>query len=382
MPSIIHIDMDAFYASVEQMDNPEYRGKPLIVGGGVRGVVCAASYEARRYGVRSAMAMFQARRLCPQAIVVPVRMKRYAQLSRQIHSVFALYTPIIEPISLDEAFLDVTAGEHLFGGPVEIGKRIKEQIKESVGLVASVGISYNKFLAKLASDLNKPDGFLVITETNKQQILDPLPISRLWGVGKITAAKLESFGIDTIAKLRNTPISQLNNLLGNQAQTLYNLSLGQDNRPVEYQQQAKSISCEDTFETDISDRQTLLDILHGQVELVSQKLRHKKLFAATVTLKFRYGDFKTVTRSLTMDGRTDKTVDFLETADKLFNTWYQSAGGAIRLLGFGVSSLSQKRGTTGLFDRGQDQRQRILDSTMDSIRKKYGNDIMKRGRIK
>jgi DNA polymerase-4 len=371
--------MDAFYASVEQMDNPQYRGKPLIVGGGVRGVVSAASYEAREFGVRSAMPMYTAKRLCPQAIVVPVRMKRYASISRRIHAVFARYTPIIEPISLDEAFLDVTASEHLFGGAVEIGRAIKKEIKQSVGLVASVGVSYNKFLAKLASDLNKPDGFLVITEDNAQGILDPLPISRLWGVGKVTESKLVNFGLDTIGKLRQTSFPQLNNLLGNQAKTLHELARGIDSRPVEHELDPKSISNEDTFDTDISDKQTLLGILHGQVERVAQKLRNKKFYARTVTLKFRYGDFKTITRSHTFESGTDKTVDLLEAANELFNKWHVTAAGPVRLLGFGVGSLSRTPGQLSLFDRQEDQRQRTLDSVMDRIRDKYGRDTMKRG---
>ena len=379
MRRIIHIDMDAFYASVEQMDNPKYRGKPVIVGGGVRGVVSAASYEAREFGVRSAMPMYRAKSLCPQSIVTPVRMKRYAEISRKIHEIFSIYTPIIEPISLDEAFLDVTASEHLFEGVLNIGKAIKQQIKEQVGLVASVGISYNKFLAKLASDLNKPDGFLVITEDNVQQILDRLPISRLWGVGKVTAQKLNNYGIDTIEKFRNTPKEQLRNLLGNQAEILYNLSIGVDNRPVEHQQEAKSISTEDTFETDISDKQKLLGVLHQQVELVAQRLRHKNLFARTVTMKFRYANFKTVTRSHTFERATDKTVEFRQTADSIFEKWYSNAGGAIRLLGFGVSGLSRYSQKAGLFDRNEDQKQRNIDSMLDKIRGKYGNDMMKRG---
>jgi len=377
---IIHIDMDAFYASVEQMDNPQLRGKPVIVGGGVRGVVSTCSYEARPFGVRSAMPMYRAKKLCPQAIVVPVRMARYAEISCRIHSIFAIYTPQIEPISLDEAFLDVTASEHLFGGVENIGRLIKSQIKEQIGLVASVGISNNKFLAKLASDINKPDGFLIITDQNKQRILDPLPVSRIWGIGKVTAEKLATFGIDTIFQLRGTPVNQLRNLLGNQAEHILRLSVGIDDRPVEYEQQAKSISTEDTFDTDICAREALLDVLKDQVEVVAEKLRYQKLLARTVTLKFRYGDFKTITRSRTFEVNTDKTADFLTAAQDIFEQWHSSSPGALRLLGFGVSGLSEHRGAPGLFDVQQDKKQRHLDSAIDMIRSKYGKDIMKRGR--
>ncbi len=377
---IIHIDMDAFYASVEQMDDPQLRGKPVIVGGGVRGVVSTCSYEARPFGVRSAMPMYRAKKLCPQAIVVPVRMNRYHEISDQIHSIFAIYTPQIEPISLDEAFLDVTASEHLFGGVENIGRLIKKQIKEQVGLVASIGISNNKFLAKLASDLNKPDGFLVITDENKQRILDPLPVSRIWGVGEVTAEKLTRFGIDTIMQLRGTPINQLRNLLGNQAEHILQLSMGIDVRPVEYEQQAKNISTEDTFDTDINAHDTLLDVLKDQVEIVAGKLRQQKLSARTVTIKLRYGDFKTITRSRTFEVNTDKTTDLLAAASEIFEQWYSSTPGALRLVGFGVTGLSERRGAAGLFDVQQDKKQRHLDSAVDMIRNKYGKDIMKRGK--
>ena len=206
---IIHVDMDAFYASVEQLDNPDLMGKAVIVGGDPkqRGVVSAASYEARKFDIHSAMPMSQAVRLCPNAIVLPVRMKRYVELSQQIHAIFEKFTPQIEPISLDEAFLDVAGSLKLFGSAEKIGRDIKYQIKDQLGLVASVGIATNKFLAKLASDLDKPDGFVVITEEKKQQILDPLPISNIWGVGKVTQRALKSKGINTIEQLRNAPVS-------------------------------------------------------------------------------------------------------------------------------------------------------------------------------
>ena len=203
---IIHVDMDAFYASVEQLDNPDLIDKPVIVGGDPkkRGVVSAASYEARKFGIHNAMPMSQAVRLCPNAVVLPVRMERYAELSQQIHAIFQQFTPQIEPISLDEAFLDVTGSLRLFGSAEKIGRAVKDQIREHLGLVASVGIAGNKFLAKLASDLDKQDGFVVITKKNRQQTLDPLPVSKIWGVGKVTEKALRSKGISTIRQLRKT----------------------------------------------------------------------------------------------------------------------------------------------------------------------------------
>ena len=238
--------MDAFYASVEVLDNPDLKGKPVIVGGDPngRGVVAAASYEVRKFGVHSAMPMKQALKLCPHAIVLPVRMSRYVEFSHKINTIFERYTPVIEPISIDEAFLDVT------GCPLDaitIGNKIKKDIKEETGLTASLGIAPNKFLAKLASDLKKPDGFVVITEENKQQILDPLPVSVIYGVGKVTAKILQSHGIRTIAQLRQVPLEKLREIVGNFAGELLDLANGIDNRPVETGGRSKSISSEHTF---------------------------------------------------------------------------------------------------------------------------------------
>jgi DNA polymerase-4 len=281
---IIHVDMDAFYASVEQLDNPEFIGKPVIVGGDPkqRGVVSAASYGAREFGVHSAMPMSKAIRLCPNAIVLPVRMKRYVELSQQIHAIFEKFTPQIEPISLDEAFLDVTESLQLFGSAEKIGRDIKHQIKEQLGLVASVGIAANKFLAKLASDLDKPDGFVVITEKNKQQILDSLPVSKIWGVGKVTEKALRSKGINTIGQLRKTPADILEGIFGDQTPHMLRLAQGIDSREVESSREAKSISSEQTFATDITNKNILLNVLLNQVEDIAQRLRTNDLEARTI----------------------------------------------------------------------------------------------------
>jgi len=379
---IIHVDMDAYYASTEQLDNPELVGKPVIVGGDPkqRGVVSAASYEARKFGVHSAMPMSQAIRLCPNAVVLPVRMERYAELSQQIHAIFQQYTPQIEPISLDEAFLDVTGSLRLFGRAEQIGRAIKNQIREQLGLVASVGIAPNKFLAKLASDLEKPDGFVVITDENKQQILDPLPVSRMWGIGKVTEKALKSEGINTIEQLRETPTEILRSIFTDQTPHILRLAQGVDNREVESSREAKSISSEQTFATDITDKDILLDVLLHQVEDVAQRIRLNDLEARTITLKLRYGDFQTMTRSSTFARSTNITKVFWEEAQKVFLKWHKESAGALRLLGFGASGL-QKIGTgqRPLFEDPGQEKQRRLDAAFDKIRDKFGHDALKRG---
>lgn len=379
---ILHVDMDAFYASVEIRDNADLRGKPVLVGGTPeqRGVVAACSYPARKFGVHSAMPMSQALRLCPEAVVLPVRMSRYVDVSKQIHRVFHHYTPEVEPISLDEAFLDVTGCIALFGSAETIGKRIKTDIKEQTGLTASVGIAPNKFLAKLASDLDKPDGFMVITEDNKQQILDPLPVARIWGVGKVTQKELQKHGIHTIEQLRTAPRYKLSMVFRNQVDEILKLAQGIDNRKVEPDAQAKSISAEETFPTDISEKDVLLTILQHQVEEVAQRLRAEKLQCRTITLKLRYGDFKTVTRSFTMDRPTNITHSLLREATDVFDGWHKKSGGPLRLLGFGTSGLSAEgSGQQLLFSDPEDEKQKNIDSALDLIREKYGEGSLKRG---
>lgn len=380
---IIHVDMDAFYASVEQRDRPELRGKAVIVGGPAeaRGVVSAASYEARKFGVHSAMPTAQAMRRCPHAILLPVRMERYAEVSREIQSIFERYTPLIEPISLDEAFLDVTASTNLFGPPEQIGRRIKEQIQSQTQLTASVGIAPNKFLAKLASDLKKPDGFVVITEQNRQQILDPLDVGRIWGVGKVTEKALHSHGIRTIAELRAMSEAELSRIVGSGTTELLRLAQGQDDREVEPARQAKSLSSERTFATDVRDRDMLLGVLLEQVEEVAQRLRHRRLKARTITLKLRYGDFRTVTRSETLTEATNLTQVLWEAADRVFGRWHRSASGALRLVGFGAGGLEPEgAGQASLFADPEAEKLQRLDRAMDAIRDRYGKRAVHRGR--
>jgi len=379
---ILHIDMDAFYASVEVKDNPALQDKPVLVGGspGRRGVVAACSYPARKFGIHSAMPMSQALRLCPQAIVLPVRMSRYVEISKQIHRIFNTYTPEVEPISIDEAFLDVTGCIGLFGSAETIGKRIKTDINDQTGLIASVGLAPNKFLAKLASDMDKPDGFFMITEENKQQILDPLAVSKIWGIGKVTNRELQKYGIQTIRQLRTAPRYKLSMIFKNQADEILKLAQGIDNRKVETHTETKSISAEETFPVDIKEKDILLNILQNQVEEIAQRLRAEKLQCRTITLKIRYGDFRTITRSFTMDRPTATTQTLLIQVKQLFSQWYQKAASPLRLLGFGTSGLSSE-GTDRqlLFSDPQDEKQKSIDSAFDKIREKYGQNSLKRG---
>ncbi len=379
---IIHVDMDAFYASVEQRDRPELKGKAVIVGGPAeaRGVVSAASYEVRKFGVHSAMPTAQALRRCPHAILLPVRMKRYAEVSQQIQSIFEQYTPLVEPISLDEAFLDVTASMNLFGPAEQIGQTIKEQIRSQTQLTASVGVASNKFLAKLASDLKKPDGFVVITDENKQAVLDPLGVGRIWGIGKVTEKALRARGLHTIGDLRTASELELKSIVGNGASELQRLARGEDDRAVEATRRSKSLSSEQTFATDVRDPDILLGVLLGQVEEVAQRLRRHRLEARTVTLKLRYGDFRTVTRSETLREPTNLTQVLWQTAEQVFRQWEQRSPGALRLLGFGATGLEpQAAGQATLFPDPEAEKLTRLDRAMDTIRDRYGKRALHRG---
>ena len=379
---IIHVDMDAFYASVESLDNPNLKDKPVMVGASPeqRGVVAAASYEARKFGIHSAMPMATAVRLCPKAVVLPVRMERYVEISNEIQEIFARYTPQIEPISLDEAFLDVTGSIGLFGTAEKIGRSIKNEIKNDLGLTASVGIAPNKFLAKVASDLKKPDGFVIMTEENKQEILDPLDISRIWGIGKVTEKALKAIGINTVGQLRQTDPAKLQNIFGNTTPHVLSLAKGIDHREVETVQTSKSMSSEETFAKDIRDKNILLKVLLNQVNEVAQRLREEKLEAKTITLKLRYGDFRTITRSSTLATAVSITAVLWKEAKDIFLKWHRNSAGALRLLGFGASGLATEGSGQGeLFVDPKDEKQKRIDEVFDRIKKKYGDGVVKRG---
>ena len=341
MRKIIHVDMDAFFAAIEQRDNPALRGKPVIVGGSPdsRGVVCTASYEARAYGVRSAMPSAEARRRCPDGIFVPVNMRKYQEVSRQIKEIFLSVTDLVEPMSLDEAFLDVTSTTT---DPRTLGRELKRRIKAVTGLTASVGISYNKFLAKLASDLDKPDGLTVITREDAAYLLPALPVRRLWGVGPKTEAILSRLGIRTIGDILDFGDDQLRVALGARADELLLLARGIDDRPVTPHHKRKSIGEETTFASDYGPAEiekierTLLEFA---VE-VSRRLRSRRLKARTVTLKVRYPDFTTVTRSVTLITPSDSARIFYRLALELLGK--VDVERCIRLIGLQASNLRRE----------------------------------------
>jgi len=375
---ILHVDMDAFYASVEELDRPELLGRPLIVGGDPdrRGVVSAANYPARQFGVHSAMPSATARWNCPQAVFLPPRLDRYAEVSRQIREIFERYTPLVEPLSLDEAFLDVTGSVGLFGPPAEIGRKIKAEIRDTLRLVASVGVAPNKFLAKIASDLDKPDGFVVVEPERVQEFLDPLPVGRLWGVGKASNQSLEKLGIRTIGQLRQLPVDVLRDRFGSSGEHLWQLSHGIDERAVVPDHRAKSISHETTFAVDIADTEVLRAWLLELTEQVARRLRCHGLRGRTVQLKIRFADFRTISRSQTLPEPTDVTEGLWQTAAEMLRSRLPEAHPPVRLLGMGVSGLDASGEVQQLlFDDG---RQSQLDSATDAIRDRYGRKAIGR----
>ncbi len=380
---IIHLDMDAFFAAVEQLDRPELRGKPVLVGGDPkgRGVVSTASYEARPYGCHSAMPMARAVKLCPQAVVVRPRMERYAEVSKQVLDVLERFTPLVEPLSIDEAFLDVTGSIRLLGPPEQIARELRRSIVEETCLTASVGVAPNKFLAKLASDLEKPDGLVLVDPDRVQEFLDPLPISRLWGVGKMTLPKLEALGVHTFADLRRLPEDRLRCRFGEAGEHFYRLVRGIDDREVVPDREAKSISHEVTFPVDIEDHEHLRAVLLDQTEHVTRRLRRHERLCRTVTLKVRTDDFKTITRSTTLGESTDHTETIWEAAGTLFETWQRRHTRPVRLIGMGVSQLSGRQGEQlTLFSRDEDSPTDNLDHTVDNIKDRFGDDAISRGR--
>ncbi len=380
---IIHVDMDAFYASIEERENPELKGKPVIVGGTVegRGVVSAANYEARKYGLHSAMPMVRAVRLCPQVIRLRSNMQLYAEVSRQIREIFFRYTPVVQPLALDEAFLDVTSSEKLFGSAEKVGMQIKQAIKDELKLVASVGVAPNKFVAKIASDVNKPNGFVVVEQNNIQSFLDPLPVSRLWGAGKATVAVFDRMGIRSIAQLRHQPVDWLVSRFGKFGEHLWQLANGIDERDVVVDSQAKSISNETTFSQDIANRDVLEATLLHLTEQVAWRLRKAGLKGRTVQVKLRYPDFRLITRAHTMVESTDNTnILWSVTRDLLHRNWQGRP--AIRLVGMGVSGLQSENDQPQQADLFAKQNARLsaLDRISDNINARFGPSTLHRGR--
>lgn len=383
--AIIHIDMDAFYASVEQRDNPELKGKPVIIGGSVesRGVVSTASYEARKHGVHSAMPMAEAHRLCPDGVYLPVDMQKYRLVSHQIMDIFHRFTPEVEAISLDEAFLDVTASQKLFGTAEEIGREIKRLIKTELNLTASVGLAYNKFLAKLASDMDKPDGFYQIGPEELESKVWPLPVRRMMGVGGKTAQLLEGMGVRTIGQLAKMNMGLLEHILGKQGIMMYEVANGVDNRMVEPVRESKSVGRETTFPKDISERYVLETILFTLADDVCHTLRATNLKGRTVSIKIRYPDFRSITRAQTLDGYTSSFEPVFEAVKQLMEHNYKD-GTPVRLIGVTVSGLKKDDEIIEqqdlFFDGGAQKKQAALNSVMDKINEKYGGDTVHRAR--
>lgn len=374
--AIIHVDMDAFYAAVEVLDHPQWRGLPLVVGElGPRSVVSTASYEARRYGVRSAMPTLTAQRLCPQALFVPVRMARYREISAEVFAVFGEVTPEIEGLSLDEAFLDVSRSLRLFGGEIEaIGRLLKQEIVRRTGLNASVGMAHNKLLAKLASELSKPDGFLRIRPEQVHAVLDPLPVGRLWTVGKVAEANLHRLGIRTVGELRFAEPRRLQQACGNQAAHWQQLARGEDNRPVQPDAEEKSISAETTFVTDLTTLDQALSWLARLAERVGERVRAQQLKGRTVTLKLRKPPFETHTRQLSLGEPTDATGELLNAGRSLLQRWWAvEKDPRLRLLGIGISQFAHEA-QSGLFTPSPGQ-----DRLADRINQRFGHGSLVRG---
>lgn len=378
---ILHIDMDAFYASIEERDRPGLRGKPMVVGGNPdkRGVVAAANYTARRYGIHSAMPTSQAKRLCPGLIVLPPRHSYYAQVSQQIRDIFHRYTPLVEPLSLDEAFLDVKHSHLLFGDATEIGRRIKREIRNELRLTASVGIAHNKFLAKVASEAGKPDGFLEVNPAGVQAFLDTLPVSKLWGVGKVGERNLHKHGIRTVGELRASPPALLEELFGSWGETLRDLAHGRDERPVVPDHKAKSISHETTFAEDITDVEALRGWLLDLTRQVALRLRCNHLRGRIVHVKIRFADFRTITRSLTLPQPTDVTQELWNTALALLLKNIPLRHRGVRLLGFSVSGFDgDELRQADLFSEPARAKNVRLDTVSDWIQARFGPTALTR----
>lgn len=412
--TIVHVDMDAFYAAVEELDHPEYRGQPLIIGadpkGGLgRGVVSTCNYAARKFGVHSAQPVSVAYRLCPQGIFIPPYFPRYSELSKEIMKILQGFSPTVEQVSIDEAFLDCTGTERLFGPPDQLGQNIKDTIRAKTQLVASVGIAPNKYIAKVASDLEKPDGLTICAPGREREFLAPLPVERLWGAGKKTVLKLKNSGYWQIGDLARADLETVGKTLGNHGEHFWRLANGLDDRPVRTGWRRKSISEETTFETDVDDDERLEQVLYKIAETLTRNLRREDARGRTVVLKIRLTGFETYTRSKTVAAPTDETRLIRETALKMFRD-FDRQGKAVRLIGIGVSNLvfpddpetvATKPAQMQLFNQptttagnstdatstahnaGEPQRDRSdrkRDELLDDLKDKFGNHI-KRGSL-
>jgi DNA polymerase IV len=379
-PGILHVDLDAFYASVEQRADPSLAGRPVVVGGlGPRGVVAAASYEARRFGIQSAMPMARARRACPDAVFLAPRFDAYTDASRTVMAILRSYTPLVEPISLDEAFLDARGARRLHGPAREIAREIRARVRADTGLVASVGLATTKLLAKIASDLAKPDGFLVVEAGDELRFLHPLDVGRLWGVGPATRRRLERLGVHTIGDLAAIPEATLCHTLGDaHGAHLHALAHNDDDRAVQPERHAKSIGHEETFATDVTDRHRLEVDLMRFADRVATRLRESAVAARTVQLKARYRDFRTITRSRTLPDATDLAQDLVIVGRELLAEI--DLGDGLRLLGLAAQQLVPITDVQPHLPLGgpSDARHASLERTIDEVRARYGDDAVTR----
>jgi len=381
---IVHADMDAFFAAVEQRDNPALRGRPVVVGadpkaGLGRGVVAAASYEARALGIHSAMPISRAYRLCPRAVFLQGHMDKYERESERIFAILERFTPDIEPLSIDEAFLDITRSHQLFGTPEDTGRKIKAAIKNETNLTASLGLAPNKFTAKIASDIGKPDGFIVVTPARLLEFLHPLPVSRLWGVGPVTQKEFEKAGIRLIGDLARRPLAEIIKVFGASGEQAWRLAQGQDPREVESAAEAKSMGAEHTFEEDTSDQNLMLDTLASLSDRTSRRLRKEGLSGRTITLKIRFKDFSTYTRAASLPRPTNLAEEIYRAASRRLEE-FNLRRAKVRLLGVSVSGFSHPSGQLGLFGEAplSEEKKEQLQSAVDRIKDKFGERAIRR----
>jgi DNA polymerase-4 len=376
--------MDAFYASVEQLDNPDLKGKPVIVGGtSKRGVVSAASYEARKFNIHSAMPIARAMKLCPHGVFLPVRMKRYKEISSKVFSIFQKYTPPVEPLSLDEAFLDVTGSGKLFGAAADIAQKIRNEVFSETGLTISAGVAASKLVAKIASDINKPDGLTIVPAGKEAEFLTPLPIKRLWGVGKKTRETLGLLGVHTIGDITGLSLKLLEQKFGKHGRSLYNAALGLDERDVETEHETKSLGHEFTFDSDLMEIKAIQRELLELAGMVAKRLRSYQLQGRTITLKVKYHDFKQITRSITSSQYTADSKYIYEESLRLL-TKTKAGQKPIRLLGISVSGLKQENRTSQqlLFPGMQPSKKRQeINKALDTIQEKFGSTAILPGRL-
>lgn len=377
---IIHCDMDAFYASVAELDDPTLRGKPVVVGAGVRGVVLSANYAARKFGIRAAMPVGRAKRMAPNAIFVSPDHHRYSEISRQVMEIFGSFTPLVEPLSLDEAFLDITGAQKLLGTPREIGAAIRKRVHEECGITCSVGIAPNKFIAKLASGHCKPNGLLEIKADRILTFLHPLPVSDLWGVGPKTSEQLQKLGLQTVSDVANTPLETLKRALGDATgEHLYELSWGRDFRAVIPEEPDKSISAAETFAYDVEDPEIILREYLRLTERASSRLRDKDLFAKTISIKVRFADFSTITRSKTLPLPISSTQEIYQVVKDLYKALKLDRA-RLRLVGVSLENLHESAPQQLMLGQ-REKGWREAESAVDRAADRFGEESIRPARL-